>query len=710
MPLKRDILWRVGVVYILILLMGLLIAAKIFYLQVFQGKELNEKAQELNLKTEMVESNRGDIYSTNGRLLASSVPFYEIRLDTRSTGLQIDSKTYFRKLDTLAREMAELFQDQSAARYRRELYRARKQGERFYLIKERVNYKELKELKTFPLFRKGRFKGGFIVIQKDMRIQPHGNLASRTIGYTTDWEGGNIVGIEGAYDKYLKGSKGVRLMRRIQGGVWIPVGDDNKVEPRSGKDVVTTLNINIQDVAESALREQLIEHNADHGTAVLMEVNTGEIRAIANLGKTDEGKYREIYNYAVGESREPGSTFKLASMMAVLEDNYVSLDDTVDTEDGVVYYYDTKLSDVKPGGYGKITVREAFIHSSNVGMSKIITQNYRNKPSQFIDRLYSMNLDEKLDLEIRGEGEPLIKYPGDKYWSGISLPMMSIGYEVRLTPLQILAFYNAIANNGKMVKPMFVKQINEHGKLVKSFDTEVINPAICSQSTIRKARNLLEGVVQKGTARNLRNTNFRIAGKTGTAQIANEKYGYMKESGISYQASFVGYFPADDPKYSCIVVVNSPSKDVYYGNVVAGPVFREIAEKVYATSFEMHEGLKLTANENTGKIPYTKHSHKGELINVLQNLGVEVNEKGVDSDWVVTRKKDSLIELNNRYIEEDLMPNVVGMGVKDAIYILENLGLNVKVNGRGSIREQSVAPGEPIDKGDQVVLTMTFTE
>ena len=710
MPLKSDILWRVGVVYSIMLLLGLFIAGKIIYLQIFEGKRLSQRAEELNLKTQMVESNRGDIYSNNGRLLASSVPFYEVRLDTRSTGLMIGNDTYFRKLDTLARELSALFRDQSAAQYRRELYRARKHGERFYLIKEWVDYKALKKMRTFPLFRKGRYKGGIIVIQKDLRIQPHGNLASRTIGYTTDWKGGNVVGIEGAYDSHLKGVKGVRLMRRIQGGIWIPVNNDNEIEPKSGNDVVTTININIQDVAETALREQLIEHHADHGTAVLMEVKTGEIRAIANLGKTENGDYKEIYNYAVGESREPGSTFKLASIVAVLEDNNVSLDDTVDTEDGEVYYYDKKLSDVKPGGYGKISVRDAFIHSSNVGISKIIYQHYRNKPTQFIDRLYSMNLDEKLGLEIKGEGEPLIKYPGDKYWSGISLPMMSIGYEVRLTPLQILTFYNAIANGGKMVKPMFVKQIKDHGRVVRSFKTQVIDPAICSKPTINKARELLEGVVQQGTARNLRHINFKIAGKTGTAQIANEKYGYRNESGVSYQASFVGYFPADDPKYSCIVVVNSPSRDVYYGNVVAGPVFREIAEKVYATSFEMHKGLELTDNGKRNPVPYTKHSHRKELETVLRDLGVDWNPDQVHSPWVVTRKKDSLIELKNRYVEENSMPNVIGMGLKDALYILENLDLNVETTGRGSIREQSIPPGEPVEKGEKVLLEMTFTE
>lgn len=708
MPLKKDILWRVGVVYSVVLMLGLLIAGKILYLQVFEGKRLGRKAEELHMKSVMVESNRGDIYSDNGRLLASSVPFYEIRLDTRSTGLRIDGQAYYRKLDTLSRRLSELFGDKPASAYRRELYRARKQGERFYLVKRRVNYKELKKLKTFPLFRKGRYKGGFIVIQNNIRIQPHDNLASRTIGYTTDWKGGNIVGIEGAYNSYLKGTKGIRMMRRIQGGVWIPVTDDNEIEPQSGKDVVTTIDINIQDVAESALREQLKKHNADHGTAVLMEVKTGEIKAIANLGKTESGRYKEIYNYAVGESREPGSTFKLASIMAALEDNYVDLDDTIDTEDGTVQYYDKKLSDTKPGGYGKITVRKAFTHSSNVGISKIINRHYRKRPSQFIDRLYSMNLDEKLGLEIRGEGQPHIKYPGDKYWSGISLPMMSIGYEVRLTPLQILTFYNAVANDGKMVKPRFVRAIKEHGKVVKTFPRQVINPSISSQPTIRKAQDLLEGVVENGTAVNLKNSNYQIAGKTGTAQIANEKYGYRKDSGISYQASFVGYFPADNPTYSCIVVVNSPTRDVYYGNVVAGPVFKEIADKVYATSFDMHQGLKLAKSSDSKEIPYTKHSHRQELKTVLKEIGVQVNEQHVDSKWVVTRKRDSFIDLGNRYIDEHTMPNVIGMGVKDALHILENMGLNVKVKGRGSIREQSIAPGERIEEGDKVVLTMTF--
>ena len=709
MPLKKDILWRVGVVYVFILIFAIIIAGKILYLQVFEGKKLEKQANEINLKSILVESYRGDIYSCNNRLLASSVPFYDIRLDTRSTGLEINSKEYYNKLDSLAIKLASLFQDKSAESYRKELYQARKEGSRFYLVKERVNYNQLKQLKEFPLFRKGRYKGGLIIIQRNIRIQPHDNLASRTIGYTTAWEGGNIVGIEGAYNSYLKGVEGVRLMRRIKGGVWIPVTDENEIEPKSGKDVITSIDVNIQDVAESALKQQLIKHNASHGTAVLMEVKTGEIKAIANLGKTKNGNYKEIYNYAVGESRAPGSTFKIASIMAALEDNYVDLDDSVDTKDGEVYYYDKKMTDSKPGGYGKISVKEAFEYSSNVGISKIIYDNYKNKETQFIDRLYSMNLNEKLNIEIKGEGDPEIKYPGDKYWSGVTMPMMSIGYEVRLTPLQMLTFYNAVANNGKMVKPKFVNKIMDHGKVVKNFKTEIINPAICSRPTIKKAQKLLEGVVENGTAKNLQDANYKIAGKTGTAQIANKKYGYSKKNEISYQASFAGYFPAEDPKYSCIVVVNAPSKNVYYGNLVAGPVFKEIADKVYATSFEMHEGIKLADKKDSKHIPYTKHSNREQLKQVLNELNIPVNDDKVDSKWVVTRKRDSLIDLANRYLEPNMMPNVIGMGIKDAVFILENMGLTVELKGRGSIREQSIPPGTRIEKGEKVILKMTFS-
>jgi len=708
MPLKKEIVWRVGVIYIFMLAFAILIVGKILYLQLIEGGKWKEKAQTLTLKDITIESNRGDILAVDGRLLASSVPYYEIRMDTRSTGM--DDATFNSNIDSLAYKLSELFRDKSATQYKNELVKARRNDERFYLIKRRVNYNQLKELKTFPIFRFGQYKGGFIALQTNLRIQPHVSLASRTIGYTTKGEGGNVVGIEGAFDKELKGVDGVRLMQRLNGNVWMPVHDGNEVEPRDGMDVITTIDVDIQDVAENALLKQLIRHEALHGTAVLMEVSTGEIKAIVNLERNSKGQYKESYNYAIGESRAPGSTFKLASIITLLEDGYIDLEDTVNTGNGEILYYDKKITDTKKGGHGILTVQEIFEVSSNVGISKLVTDYYTGKEEKFINRLYSMNLNNRLGIVIKGEGEPEIKYPGDKLWSGISLPQMSIGYEVRLTPLQTLSLYNAIANDGKMVKPKFVNGIMYHGDLVKTFDTEVLKQSICSRSTLRKVKIMLEGVVERGTAKNIKNNNYKIAGKTGTAQIANKETGYSDKSRISYQASFVGYFPADNPKYSCIVVVNAPSRNVYYGNLVAGPVFKEIADKVYATNFEMHESLNLITNETTSevKIPYTKNSYKDELKFALTDLGINVNDEDVISDWVLTTKLDSCVKLSNRNIAENLMPNVKGMGVKDAVFILENLGLSVELNGRGTILNQSVASGSRISKGDLVVLEMSL--
>ena len=708
MPLKKEIVWRVGVIYIFMLAFAILIFGKIFYLQFIDDNKWKEKAQTLTLKDITIESNRGDILATDGRLLASSIPYYEIRMDTRSTGM--NNEIFNSGIDSLSYKLSELFQDKPAVEYKNELINARKNGERFHLVKRRVNYNQLKKIKTFPIFRFGQYKGGFIALQTNLRIQPHVSLASRTIGYITKGEGGNVVGIEGAFDKEMKGVEGVRLMQRLNGNVWMPIHDGNEVEPKDGMDVVTTIDVDIQDVAENALLKQLTRHEAQHGTAVLMEVSTGEIKAIVNLERNSKGQYKESYNYAIGESRAPGSTFKLASIIALLEDGYVDLQDTVNTGNGEIMYYDQKIVDTKRGGHGILTVQEVFEVSSNVGISKLITDYYTGKEEKFIRRLYEMNLNNRLGFDIKGEGKPEIKYPGDKLWSGVSLPQMSIGYEVRLTPLQMLTLYNAIANNGKMVKPKFVRGLMYHGDWVKSFDSEILKQSICSRSTLRKVKVMLEGVVERGTARNLKNENYKIAGKTGTAQIANKETGYKDKSRISYQASFVGYFPADNPKYSCIVVVNAPSRNVYYGNLVAGPVFKEIADKVYATNFDMHEGLNLATNETTEeiKIPYTKNSYKDELKFALTDLGIEVNDEEASSDWVLTTKLDSCVKLSNRSVSENLMPNVKGMGVKDAVYILENLNLSVELQGRGTSLKQSITPGSRISKGELVVLEMSF--
>lgn len=699
MSIRSDIVWRVGVVYILVVVFAVLIIGRIVDIQMFEGKHWRDKAKAITLKDISIMPDRGDIYASDGRILASSVPYYNIRIDFRADGLS--DELFNENVDSLAYHLSNLFKDKPKSSYKRELLNGRAKSYRYYLLKRRVNYNQLQELKEFPIFNLGQFKGGLIVEQENIRIKPHQNLASRTIGELN--ESGNVVGLEGAYDEELRGVEGLMLKQKMSNGAWRPIKGAKTIDPKDGKDLITTIDLNIQDVAQNALHRQLKRHDADYGTAILMEVKTGEIKAIANLRKTKSGEYVEDFNYAIAESSEPGSTFKLASMIAALEDGLVSLEDTIDTGKGSYKFYDRTMVDSHDEGYGRISVREVFEKSSNVGVSKIIFKHYKDRPELFIDRLYAMGLNRRLGLKIKGEGYPVIKYPSDKNWYGTTLPWMSIGYEVKITPLQMLTFYNAIANDGKMVKPKFVRAIAYHGKIEQEFPTEVLNPTICSKNTVKKVQSLLEGVVENGTARNLKNDNYKIAGKTGTAQIALGDKGYAQKK---YLASFSGYFPADNPKYSCIVVVWGPSRSVYYGNVVAGPVFKEISDKVYASSLYLESADAVAAYQ--AHTPYSKNGHKNELLHVFNELDISIESDGVVSDWVVTQSKDSLVQLFNRYHNNQLVPNVINMGLKDAIYLLENTGLKVRFKGRGSVKSQSIAPGSRVYPGNTINLEMSF--
>jgi cell division protein FtsI (penicillin-binding protein 3) len=702
---KQVIVRRLVGIYLGALALALLIIGRIVYLQFVKGEDLRKKAEDLTMKYVSIEPNRGDIYSDDGkRLLSTSVPFYEIRMDLNSSGMQ--DRVFIKGIDSLSYCLSRMFRDMPQSEYKRKLTTARQHGERYYLIAKKVSYDQLQEMKRFPIFRLGRYKGGFIVIQKNLRFRPHQMLAARTIGYLNEDETVNIVGLEGAYNDYLKGITGVRLMQKTAGNIWIPVSDRNEVEPENGFNIVTTIDIDIQDVAENALLKQLKLHDAHHGCAVLMEVESGEVKAIVNLQRNSKGEYEEAYNYAIAESTEPGSTFKLMSLIAAMEDGYVEPEDTVDTGKGSIKYYDKIIKDTHEKGYGKISVQRAFEVSSNVGISKIIYEYYKDDPEKFINRLYRMHLNEPLHIDIKGEGIPHVQDPKDKLWSGISLPMISHGYEVRLTPLHVLTFYNAIANNGKMVKPIFVKKITNYGRVVRSFSSEVIDPSICSRGTLKKVQKMLEGVVDSGTAMNLRNENFQIAGKTGTAQIANEKYGYKVNAKISYQASFVGYFPAGKPEYSCIVVVNSPSSAVYYGNLVAGPVFREIANKVYTSRLDMHEAVNSNRSD-LAEIPYSKNGNKEALNTVLDYLNIPSTPGSVESNWVATIKQEDHIGIDNLTFNRGLVPNVKEMGLKDALYLLESAGLVVQVNGKGKVVNQSIQAGSKAKKGERIVLTMS---
>ncbi len=704
MAARDEIVWRGALVYFILGLLALTLLVRILILQYIQRGKWADMGEKFVFKTGEMQANRGDILTSDGRLLASSVPYYTIYMDTRSSGML--SSTWSDGINGLSTGLAKFLGVKSAAGWKSAISEARRKGDRYFLIQRKVNYETLKRLKELPIFREGQFRGGMVAQAENRRILPNSDLASRTIGYLNLGSEGNEVGVEGAFDKDLAGKNGVAVKQRLTGGDWITVDGPNSVESRDGNDVVTTLDLDLQDVASTALLSQLRKNGADHGCAVLMEVSTGYIKAIANLGLQSDGDFHESYNYAIGESTEPGSTFKLASLMAAIEDGVIDTGDYVDTGTGSIKFYNQIIKDTKEGGNGKITVKQVFEKSSNVGTSKLIYDHYKDNPKDFVNRLYAMRLNKPLGLQIRGEGEPLIRYPGDKLWSGISLPMMSHGYEVQLTPLQILTFYNAVANDGKMMRPLFVNAIMRNGSVIKTYEPEVIINSIASRSTIRKAKKMMEGVVENGTATNLNNPNYKIAGKTGTAQIARDKYGYKTGVRVSYQASFVGYFPAENPLYSCIVVVNSPSNGVYYGNLVAGTVFKEISDKVYATRFfrdykpENKDDIKPSA-------PDAGNGYRADINQVLKNLDVRYR-RTADDDWVATHESGDTVRLSGVKIQPGLVPDVRGMSLRDAIYLLENTGLRVKYSGKGRVLRQSPEHGARYNEGMVVSLEMNM--
>lgn len=697
--IKNDILWRVFLVYLFMLLFGLAIIVKVVYIQVYEGTELLEKAEKQTLKYFNVDAVRGNIYASDGSLLATSIPLFDIRMDVASP---LISDAYFlNHIDALSRELANLFGDKPKSEYKKRLIRERKKKNRYYLVKRNVTYDQLKKLKTFSILERGKYKGGLIIIPKTKRQKPFGLLAERTIGYENPDEN-LFVGVEGSYSEYLKGKNGKQLRRKINNGDWVPVFDENEIEPEDGKDILTTIDLNVQDVAEAALYNHLVEHQAKWGCAVLMEVKTGEIIAIANLTKDKNSeRYYETYNYAVGTSIEPGSTFKLPSMIALFEDGLDNLQDTIDIGKGFAMYSGLTIQDVHGIRDGRVSIQEVFEKSSNAGVSKLVYDKYVSNPQRYIDRLYAMSLNEKMGLEIAGEGNPYIKDTKNKSWSKVSLPFMSIGYEIQLTPLQILTFYNAVANNGEMVKPIFVKEVQCAGQTIEEFETEVINKSICSQKSLEMAHEILKGVIENGTATSLSKSPYKIAGKTGTAQIANKSSGYDK---TNYNASFVGYFPADDPKYSCIVVVSRPSTGRYYASSVAVPVFKEIADKVYATNLDIHQENEI--EEININYPIYAIGYQKELEQIYQTLEIPLDTLSTNAEWAIAMKSDSSVRLDTRIFKEGLVPNVKGMGAKDAIYVLENLGLIVRLKGRGFVREQSLSPGDRIKKGNMIYLRL----
>ncbi|MBK9762204.1 MAG: transpeptidase family protein [Flavobacteriales bacterium] len=607
------------------------------------------------------------------------------------------------KVDSLSVRLADLFKDRTASEYKRDLTDARYRKERYYLVKRNVDHTQVQVLRTFPLFDLGRYRGGLVTEKRTVRMRPFGRLASRSVGYVL--RDSSKVGLEGGYDQWLRGVTGRRLERRLTGGVWMPIDNGDGVDPKPGSDIHTTIDMNLQDVADAALEDQLRKHGAQYGTLVVMEVATGYIKAICNLTRKDSSYVADL-NYAISQSTEPGSTFKLASLMVGLDDGLIKATDTVDTQKGQVRFRDRIMRDSHEGGYGRITVQRAFELSSNTGISLAITKAYEKDPKRFVDGLRRMGLANRTDIMIPGEATPTMRNPGEKGWSGVSLPWMSIGYEVALTPLQVLTFYNAVANNGRLMQPQFVDHVSRNGKTTERFEPKELNPAICSKATLDIVHGFLQGVVDSGTATNLKNAHFAIAGKTGTAQIARN--GSYKSEGLSYQASFVGYFPADAPKYSCIVVVNGPTMSGYYGNVVAGPIFQNIADKIYSNRLEMQQDV-LLAEVKGPRTPITLSGHTGDIRRAMEGLNIPVIVEG-EGEWTSTAAGDTAVVLSARGIPTmamDRVPNVLGMGLRDALYILENRGLRVRFQGNGMVRKQSLSPGTKAPTGSTITIELT---
>ena len=700
MNTKRNILIRVYLSFLFFVVIGILIVVQIAKIQYQEGDYWRSVSDSLTTKYITIEPIRGNIYSADEKLLVTSIPIYDVRIDFK-TSLWQDEVYFQENIDLLAAKMSNLFQDENPYNYKHRIEKARSAQARYYLLKRSINHNQLTTLKTFPFFNQGRFKGGFITEQKSIRIYPFKLLAERTIGYKSKDPRVSPVGLEGAFDEHLSGKSGKRLMQKISGGNWIPINFENELDPEDGKDIITTIDVNIQDVTEHALYRVLAENTAEYGCAVVMEVKTGHIKAIANLKRSSTEDYSETYNYALGASAEPGSTFKLISAAILLENNCVKLGDIIDTRQGKVQFYDKTMKDSKPEGYGKISFIKAFEVSSNVAFSTLVNDHFKKNPQAFIDEIERMSINTPLNIGIPGEGQPYFKSPKSKHWSGTTLPWMSVGYELQMTPLQMLTFYNAIANEGKMVRPMLVKEVRDVDKTVVKYETDVINKSVVSKKTIELLKKMMEGVVERGTAQNIKSAHYKIAGKTGTALIAS-KGSYAKKE---YQASFAGYFPADNPKYSCIVVVGNPGSGVIYGGYLAAPVFRQIADKIYVMEIENYINPDIQYHNET-PMPIVRFGTRQDMIKLSSIFKIDMKVSPGNSEWVYLEPSGKMINLHNKNISQHLVPDVRGMVLSDAIYLLENQGLKVSAFGFGKVISQSPAPGSAINSTKEIRIIL----
>ncbi len=696
MNIKKSILIRVRIAFLCVVVFALCVGAKIGHIQFIEGDEWRKMSEEINFDYKKVKATRGNIYSDNGSLLATSLPFYKVAIDPTLAKDEIFKKG----IDSLAMMLSRYYKDRSATDYKQMLKDARATGKQYVVInRKQINYQAKKDMTSWPIFRDGRYKGGVIFEKIDVRYRPFSKLSRRTVGFVN--EEGKGVGLEYSFDNVLGGQDGEALFQKIAGGIWKPIFDADNIKAIDGLDIQTTLDINLQDVAETSLYRAMKSHNADEGTVIVMEVKTGHIKAISNLSRESNGEYSEKFNHAVGGSIEPGSTFKLVTMMALLEDTNINLSDTINTGNGEYTFYKRKVRDHHEGGYGKITIQQSFELSSNVAMARLVDKHFGTKPSKFLEYVDRLHLSKPLGLQINGESYPKITRPADKEWSGITLPWMAYGYGFEISPLHTLALYNAVANDGKMIRPIFVTSVSRADQVKQEFETEVLVSKICSNKTLNQLKLLLEGVVENGTAKNLKNADYRIAGKTGTAQIL-ENGRYEKR----YITSFVGYFPAHAPKYTAIVLVKNPRGIFQYGNNVAGPVFKDIADNIYSRDINLHFAMEKKATTEPGVLPVIRAGKQDELTMLTNELGVS-SHSATEEEWIKTSKNGNSVVWKKNTVIKDHVPDVTGMTFRDAIYLLEKTGLRVGYEGKGRVASQSISPGTRISKGSRIYLRLT---
>ena len=701
---KKNIMTRYFFVVLVMGLIGVAIIVKGTVIMFAERQYWQDVADRFVKENVRVKPNRGNILSSDGKLMASSLPEYRIYMDFKAGGEKKDTML-MNHLGEICEGLHQIFPDKSAAEFKRHLLRGRKKGSRNYLIyPKRISYIQYKEVKRLPVFKLNKYKGGFHEQPFNQRKKPFGSLAARTLGdLYADTAQGAKNGIELAFDTLLKGRDGITHRQKVM-NKYLNIVD---IAPVDGCDIISTIDVGMQDICEKALIDKLKEINASVGVAVLMEVQTGEIKAIVNMMKAGDGNYYEMRNNAISDMLEPGSTFKTASIMVALEDGKITPHTEVDTGNGIMMMHGRPMKDHNwhRGGYGKLTVTEILGVSSNVGTSYIIDHFYGSNPQKFVDGLKRMSIDQPLHLQIAGEGKPNIRGPKERYFAKTTLPWMSIGYETQVPPINILTFYNGIANNGVTVRPKFVKAAMKDGEVVKEYPTEVINPKICSDKTLAQIREILRKVVGEGLAKPAGSKQFHVSGKTGTAQISQGAAGY-KTGRTNYLVSFCGYFPSEAPKYSMIVSIQKPGLPAS-GGLMAGSVFSKIAERVYAKDLRLP--LTNAIDTNSVVIPNVKAGEMREAQRVLEELQINVQGKIADSGkevWGNTHSAPQAVVLESRSNMQNFVPSVIGMGAKDAVYLLESKGLKVNLVGVGKVKSQSIANGTIVKKGQTVTLTL----